>query len=53
MYKAVPVIVLPEGILWPVQNFLSWPGEDENTISLLMWTMIARLGVSGCRKLHV
>lgn len=52
MYKAVPVIVLPEGILWPVQNFLSWPGEDKNAISLFMWTVIARLGISGCRKLH-
>ncbi|CAL1678331.1 unnamed protein product [Lasius platythorax] len=53
MYKKEPVIILSEGALWPIQDFLSWPCQHENAISLLAWIMIVRLGVSACIKLHV
>ncbi|XP_070172765.1 guided entry of tail-anchored proteins factor 1 [Polyergus mexicanus] len=53
IYKKEPVIILSEGTLWPIQNFLSWPCQHENAISLLAWIMIIRLGASACRKLHV
>ncbi|XP_072763622.1 guided entry of tail-anchored proteins factor 1 [Anoplolepis gracilipes] len=53
IYKKEPVIILSEGILWPIQDFLSWPCQHENAISLLAWIMIVRLGVSACIKLYV
>ncbi|XP_029166726.1 tail-anchored protein insertion receptor WRB-like [Nylanderia fulva] len=53
LYKREPVIILSEGALWPIQNFLSSPCQHEDAISLLAWIMIVRLGVSACVKLHV
>ncbi|KAL6424261.1 hypothetical protein ACFW04_009828 [Cataglyphis niger] len=53
IYKKEPVIILSKDTLWPIQDFLSWPCQHENAISLLVWIMIVRLGVSACRKLHV
>lgn len=52
MYKSEPVIVLSEDVLWPIQNFLSWPCQHANAISLLAWLVITRLGISACKKLH-
>ncbi|XP_011346061.1 tail-anchored protein insertion receptor WRB isoform X2 [Ooceraea biroi] len=52
MYKREPVIILSEGVLWPIEKFLSWPCQHENAISLLAWLMIVRLGISACKKLH-
>ncbi|XP_018393313.1 PREDICTED: tail-anchored protein insertion receptor WRB-like [Cyphomyrmex costatus] len=51
MYKHEPVIILSEDVLWPIQNFLSWPCQHENAISLLAWLVITRVGVSACKKL--
>ncbi|XP_020279239.1 tail-anchored protein insertion receptor WRB-like isoform X1 [Pseudomyrmex gracilis] len=51
MYRKQPIIILPEGALWPFQNYFSWPSEHENAISLLSWIVIARLGVSGFKEL--
>ncbi|XP_011251097.2 tail-anchored protein insertion receptor WRB-like isoform X1 [Camponotus floridanus] len=53
IYKKEPVIILSEGTLWPLQDVLSWPCQHENAISLLVWIMIVRLGVSACIKLRV
>ncbi|XP_011705410.1 PREDICTED: tail-anchored protein insertion receptor WRB-like [Wasmannia auropunctata] len=53
MYKNEPVIILSENVLWPIQNFLSWPCQHENAISLLVWLAIIRLGISACKTLHV
>ncbi|XP_031831016.1 guided entry of tail-anchored proteins factor 1 isoform X2 [Nomia melanderi] len=50
-YKNTPVIVFPKGILWPVQNLLSWPCySQEDSISLIMWIIIGRLVVSACKN---
>ncbi|KAG5318193.1 WRB protein, partial [Pseudoatta argentina] len=53
MYKDKPVIILSENVLWPIQNFLNWPCQHENAISLLAWLVITRLGISACKKLYV
>jgi len=53
MYKNEPVIILSEGMLWPIEDFLSWPCQHRNAISLLAWLLITRLGVSACKKLPV
>ncbi|XP_036142906.1 guided entry of tail-anchored proteins factor 1 isoform X2 [Monomorium pharaonis] len=53
MYKNEPIIILSENVLWPIQNFLSWPCQHENAISLLAWLVITRLGISACKKLHM
>ncbi|XP_011874490.1 PREDICTED: tail-anchored protein insertion receptor WRB-like [Vollenhovia emeryi] len=52
MYKNEPVVILPEDILWPVQNLLSWPCQHENAISLLAWLVITNCGISACKRLH-
>ncbi|XP_076281929.1 guided entry of tail-anchored proteins factor 1 [Lasioglossum baleicum] len=54
-YKNTPVIVFPKGMLWPIQNLLSWPCyvAQEDSISFLMWIIIARLVVSTCKKVDV
>ncbi|KYN30042.1 Tryptophan-rich protein [Trachymyrmex cornetzi] len=53
MYKDKPVIVFSDDLLWPIQNFLSWPCQHKNAISLLIWLIITRLGISACKKLCV
>lgn len=52
MYKKEPIIILSEGMLWPIQDFLSWPSQHENAISLVAWVAITKLGISACKKLH-
>lgn len=49
LYRNKPVIILPKGILWPIQNLLSWPCYHEDSISLIMWLIIARLVVATCK----
>lgn len=51
MYTTKPVIILSEGLLWPIQKLLSFPCQDENAISLPVWLTIAQLGISVCKKL--
>ncbi|XP_012234965.1 guided entry of tail-anchored proteins factor 1 [Linepithema humile] len=53
MYKKEPVIILSEGMLWPIQDFLSWPSQHDNAISLAVWVVIARLGIFACKNLHL
>ncbi|XP_053980259.1 guided entry of tail-anchored proteins factor 1-like [Hylaeus anthracinus] len=53
LYKNKPVIIFPKGMLWPIQNFLSWPCSQEDSISLIVWLVIARLVVSMCRKIDI
>lgn len=54
-YKNTPVIVFPKGMLWPIQNLLSWPCyvAQEDSISFLMWVIITRLVVSICKKVNI
>ncbi|KAK1132144.1 hypothetical protein K0M31_016275 [Melipona bicolor] len=49
LYRNKPVIILPKGILWPIQNLLSWPCYHEDSISMIMWLIIARLVVATCK----
>lgn len=53
LYKNVPVIILPKGILWPLQNLLSWPCYEEDSISLFAWLIIARSVVATYKKSDV
>ncbi|XP_033340967.1 guided entry of tail-anchored proteins factor 1 [Megalopta genalis] len=55
LYKNTPVIVFPKGMLWPIQNVLNWPCYvgQEDSISFLMWIIIARLVVSACKKIDI
>lgn len=53
MYKKEPVIILSEGMLWPIQGFLSWPSQHDNAISLTMWVVIARTGIFACKNLYL
>ncbi|XP_039312905.1 guided entry of tail-anchored proteins factor 1-like [Solenopsis invicta] len=53
MYKNEPVIILSEDVLWPMQDFLNWPCQRENAISLAVWLVITRLGILACKKLHM
>ncbi|CAL7943626.1 unnamed protein product [Xylocopa violacea] len=41
LYRNKPVIILPKGILWPIQSLLSWPSSHENSISFMMWLFIS------------
>lgn len=50
LYRSNPVIILPKGVLWPLQSFLSWPSYHEDSISLVMWLLITRLVVSMYKK---
>ncbi|XP_017881974.1 tail-anchored protein insertion receptor WRB-like [Ceratina calcarata] len=50
LYGNKPVIILPKGILWPLQSLLSWPCYHEDSISLVMWLVIARLVVVMYKK---
>lgn len=52
-HRNKPVITLPKGTLWPIQNLLSWPCYHEDSISLFMWLIIAKLVVSTCKKIDV
>ncbi|KOC63958.1 hypothetical protein WH47_01273 [Habropoda laboriosa] len=52
LYNNKPVIILPKGILWPIQSLLSWPCYHEDSISLIMWLIIAKLVVSMCKKIN-
>ena len=52
LYRNKPVIVLPRGTLWPLQNLLSWPCYHEDSISLVVWFVIARLVMSMCKKVN-
>ncbi|CAK9823891.1 Guided entry of tail-anchored proteins factor 1 [Anthophora retusa] len=51
LYNNKPVIILPKGILWPIQSLLSWPCYHEDSISLIMWFIIARLVVFTYKKI--
>ncbi|KZC09473.1 PREDICTED: tail-anchored protein insertion receptor WRB-like [Dufourea novaeangliae] len=53
IYRSTPVIVFPKGMLWPIHNLLSWPCYQEDSISLIMWIIIARLVVSACKKIDI
>ncbi|XP_068967329.1 guided entry of tail-anchored proteins factor 1 [Bombus flavifrons] len=50
LYRNKPVIILPKGMLWPIQSLLSWPCYHEDSISLIMWLIIARLVVATCKR---
>ncbi|XP_034189975.2 guided entry of tail-anchored proteins factor 1-like [Osmia lignaria lignaria] len=52
-HKNKPVITLPKGTLWPIQSLLSWPSYQEDSISLFMWLIIAKLVISTCKKIDV
>ncbi|XP_076624341.1 guided entry of tail-anchored proteins factor 1 isoform X1 [Colletes latitarsis] len=53
LYKNKPVIIFPKGMLWPIQNFLSWPCYHEDSISLIMWVVISRVVVSSLKKINI
>lgn len=46
MYRSEPVMILPKGILWPLDKILSWPSTYEDSISLAMWMGITTLVTS-------
>lgn len=50
LYRNKPVIILPKGMLWPIHSLLSWPCYHEDSISLIMWLIIARLVVATCKR---
>ncbi|XP_014477170.1 PREDICTED: tail-anchored protein insertion receptor WRB-like isoform X2 [Dinoponera quadriceps] len=52
MYNNALVIDLPKDVLWPIQGLLSWPTQHKNGISLVNWIMIAKSGISSCKKLY-
>ncbi|XP_015126554.1 tail-anchored protein insertion receptor WRB [Diachasma alloeum] len=43
LYRSEPVMILPKGVLWPLDKILSWPSTYEDSISLAMWTAITTL----------
>ncbi|KAK2575961.1 hypothetical protein KPH14_007322 [Odynerus spinipes] len=52
-YNNEPVIKLPKDTLWPLNNFLKWPTNHDDCISLIMWFVITRLAISKCTQIHV
>lgn len=52
-YANEPVIKLPKDILWPIGNFLKWPTDHDDSISLVMWFIIAKLVISKCNQVQV
>ncbi|KAL2746828.1 tail-anchored protein insertion receptor WRB-like [Vespula maculifrons] len=53
IYNNEPVIKLPKDILWPINYFLRWPTNHEDSISLIMWFIIARIAISKCTQIHI
>ncbi|KAK0181793.1 hypothetical protein PV327_004042 [Microctonus hyperodae] len=43
MYRTQPIIILPRDTLWPLNDLFSWPGTDQDSISLLIWIGITTL----------
>ncbi|XP_033231098.1 tail-anchored protein insertion receptor WRB-like [Belonocnema kinseyi] len=48
MYRNEPVVVLPNGMLSPLENIFKWPGSYANGISLTMWIFMTRVAASSC-----
>ena len=48
MYRGEPVVVLPEGMLSPLENIFKWPGTYAGGISLTMWIFMTRIAASSC-----
>ncbi|KAF7998230.1 hypothetical protein HCN44_009628 [Aphidius gifuensis] len=46
LYRSEPVIILPKGSLWPLENILSWPSTYDDSISLFSWMAVTKLVMS-------
>lgn len=52
-YNKEVVISFPQGTVSPIASILCWPTQHENSISLIMWLIIARLTVSTWKKVDI
>lgn len=53
IYSREPVIILPKDTLWPINRFLRWPTNHEDSISLIMWYGITKIAISKCTKIKI
>ncbi|XP_011504580.1 PREDICTED: tail-anchored protein insertion receptor WRB-like [Ceratosolen solmsi marchali] len=45
LYRKEPVVVFPNGYLWPVEKLLSWPTSVDNCISLPVWIVLMEMSI--------
>ncbi|XP_035724489.1 guided entry of tail-anchored proteins factor 1-like [Vespa mandarinia] len=53
IYNNEPIIKLPKDTLWPINYLLRWPTNYEDSISLIMWFVIAKIAISKCTQIHI
>lgn len=53
MYYNESVMKLPKDTLWPINDFLKWPTDHEDSISLIMWFIITKISLLKCTEVYM
>ncbi|KAL2725461.1 tail-anchored protein insertion receptor WRB-like [Vespula squamosa] len=53
IYHNESVMKLPKDTLWPINHFLTWPTDREDSISLIMWFIITKIALFKCTQIHM